>query len=116
MLTQADQVRLIANAVGREVRIEEQTPERAAADADPAVRDMVQASLAHWATLADDPELVRDDVERVTGHPPRTLAQWAEDHVRDFATLSTTEVAQKYADGFRQGDIARARPLYTVWP
>ncbi|MDN5853298.1 MAG: hypothetical protein L0K86_10705, partial [Actinomycetia bacterium] len=111
VLTQADQVTFIANAVGREIRIEEQAPEEAVAEADPAVRDMVQASLTHWATLVDDPELARDDVERVTGHPPRTFEQWAQDHVLDFATLSTAEVAQNYASGFRSGDITRSTAL-----
>ena len=90
VLTQREQVKLIADALGRDLRIEEQTAEQAVAEAEPAVRDIIEASLPHWATLVDEPEAVRDDVERVTGHRPRTFAQWAQDHVLDFTPRTYT--------------------------
>lgn len=42
------------------------------------------AALAYWATLETSPERVSGDVERVTGHPARTFADWARDHADDF--------------------------------
>lgn len=42
--------------------------------------------LAHWASLVDDLELARDDVERVTGRPPRTFALPLSREVDDSAT------------------------------
>ena len=50
-------------------------------------------AIAGWATLVDAPERATDDVERVTGRPARTFAQWARDHADDFARRSTAEVA-----------------------
>ena len=48
------------------------------------------AALAYWATLEASPERVGDGVERVTGHPARTFADWARDHADDFRALDGT--------------------------
>jgi uncharacterized protein YbjT (DUF2867 family) len=85
-VTQADQARVIGEAVGREVRWEELPPDVAreqltAAWGDPA---FVDGALTYWASLVDDPEPATDTVERVTGVPARTFRQWAADHADDF--------------------------------
>lgn len=108
VLTQAAQLRSIADAVGRDLRLAEQSPQEALAAAEPEARGFLAASQAHWATLVDDPELAKDDVERVTGHPARTFAQWAAEHAHEFTQVSAAQVAHNYAEGFRGGDIARA--------
>jgi uncharacterized protein YbjT (DUF2867 family) len=85
-VTQAEQVRLIGEAIGRELRWVE-LPSGIARDqllrewGDPA---FVDSALTYWASLVDRPEPVTDTVERVTGHPARTFAQWARDHADDF--------------------------------
>jgi uncharacterized protein YbjT (DUF2867 family) len=86
VLTQAEQVRQIGAAIGRTLRWTELS--RAAARAqllaewgDPG---FVDAALDHWASLVDNPERVTGTVERVTGRPARTFAQWAVDHAGDF--------------------------------
>jgi uncharacterized protein YbjT (DUF2867 family) len=84
--TQADQVRLIGEAIGRDLPWVE-LPSGIARQqllrewGDPA---FVDSALSHWASLVEHPEPVTDTVERVTGHPARTFAQWAGDHADDF--------------------------------
>ncbi|TDC72801.1 NAD-dependent epimerase/dehydratase family protein [Micromonospora sp. KC606] len=100
LVTVREQVAAIAAALGEQVRYEEVSRERA--------RELMKAQGGFAAESADlmlgfveysgdTPEgggyaaqdwsaLMRiwPDVEQVTGHPPRTYAQWARDHVADF--------------------------------
>jgi uncharacterized protein YbjT (DUF2867 family) len=85
-ITQADQVALIGEAIGRELRwvdlpsgIARQQLLREWGDAG-----FVDGALSYWASLVGHPEPVTDTVERVTGHQARTFAQWARDHADDF--------------------------------
>ncbi|MFG1657687.1 SDR family oxidoreductase [Micromonospora chersina] len=86
-VTQAEQVRLIGAAIGRDLRWEEVPAEAvrpmlAAAMGSPAFAD---AALAGWAAMAETPEQVTGDVAAVLGRPARTFADWAADHAADFA-------------------------------
>ncbi|GAA2212801.1 NAD(P)H-binding protein [Nonomuraea monospora] len=85
-LTQAEQVRVIGEAVGREVRWEEQPPEEArerllAAWGDEA---FVQSALEAWGSFVERPERATDTVRRLLGRPALSFRQWAEDHAADF--------------------------------
>jgi uncharacterized protein YbjT (DUF2867 family) len=85
-VTQAEQVRIIGETLGRPVRWEELAPEEArerlvAAWGDPA---FVDGALGYWASLVREPEPVTDTVERLTGAPARTFRGWAADHAADF--------------------------------
>ncbi|WP_204072459.1 NAD(P)H-binding protein [Planotetraspora phitsanulokensis] len=86
-VTQADQVRLIGEAIGRPVRWEELPPERAREQLLASWGDaaFVDGALGYWATLADRPEPVTHTVEQVTGVPARTFGEWAREHARDFS-------------------------------
>jgi uncharacterized protein YbjT (DUF2867 family) len=82
-LTLRDQVTHIGDAIGRKIAIEEITPEQAReelARTMPAVG--VEAIMRAWS--ADGPAPVSGIVEEVTGHRPRTFAEWAIDHAGDF--------------------------------
>ncbi|NDL58283.1 NAD(P)H-binding protein [Phytoactinopolyspora mesophila] len=86
LVSQADQVHIIGEAVGRTVRWEELSREEAheqllAEWGDPG---FVQGALDAWAAMVDSPEPVTTTVERVTGKPARTFRQWAADHADDF--------------------------------
>ncbi|WP_441248377.1 NmrA family NAD(P)-binding protein [Kitasatospora sp. McL0602] len=85
-LTHAELVRIIGEAVGCEVRWEEQAPEAAreqltAAWGNP---QFVAARLEAWAAFVDSPERVTDTVARLLGRPARTFRSWAQDHAADF--------------------------------
>ncbi|WP_067813901.1 NAD(P)H-binding protein [Actinomadura kijaniata] len=84
-LTFADQARIIGEAIGRPVTYEELSPEAARAAMTYAPEPVVDALLTFWAEAVDRPQPVSSEVERITGRPARTFAEWAADHVRDFA-------------------------------
>ena len=85
-VTQAEQVRLIGEAVGRPLRFEEIPREEAhgllVAKGWPAA--LADGALDAWAALTHEPEPVTSTVEEITGAPARTFAEWALDHARDF--------------------------------
>ncbi|MES9538318.1 NmrA family NAD(P)-binding protein [Actinomadura sp. NPDC000600] len=85
-LTHREQVRIIGEVVGREVRWEDLPPEIAREQLTAAWGDaaFVQARLKAWQGFVDEPERVTDTVERLLGRPARTFRQWAEDHASDF--------------------------------
>jgi uncharacterized protein YbjT (DUF2867 family) len=85
-LTQAEQVRQIGDAIGRELRWEELPSGRALSrlTAEMGDADFAAGALRYWVTLVDRPEPVRDGVPLVTGHPARTFRSWARDHASDF--------------------------------
>jgi uncharacterized protein YbjT (DUF2867 family) len=85
-VTQAEQVRIIGDVIGRPLRWEELPPEEArrqliAAWGDPG---FVDGALGYWATLVSEPEPVTRTVEEVTGAPAHTFREWAIDHAGDF--------------------------------
>ncbi|MEV7093750.1 NAD(P)H-binding protein [Amycolatopsis sp. NPDC051045] len=80
-VAQAEQVRLIGEALGRPVAWAEQPPEEAIAQLGAAMGAEFAASAVHyWASLVEDPEPVSLDFARVTGHPARPFAEWAREH------------------------------------
>jgi uncharacterized protein YbjT (DUF2867 family) len=87
-ITQAEQVGVIGEVVGRAVRWEELPPEVARRQLLAAWGDagFVDSALATWERLTRQPETVTRTVEEVTGVAARTFRQWAGDHVGDFRT------------------------------
>ncbi|MCF6475904.1 NAD-dependent epimerase/dehydratase family protein [Nonomuraea sp. MG754425] len=85
-LTQAEQVRVIGEAVGREVRWEEQPPEEARERLLAAWGDetFVRSALTTWESFVTTPERATDTVERLLGRPALSFRQWAEEHAADF--------------------------------
>ena len=86
VLTQVEQVRLIGEAVGREVgwvELSEQDARRQLLELG-WPPDFAEAGLAHWKHIVTEPELVTDTVESVTGAPARPFAQWAREHADAF--------------------------------
>jgi uncharacterized protein YbjT (DUF2867 family) len=79
-----DAVRMIGEAIGREIRFIELTPEQAREH----WKDIYPEYVIEWfLEMGDYPEgnaTVLPDVEKVTGRPARTFAQWAVDHADDF--------------------------------
>lgn len=111
-LTQREQVAAIGAALGRGLHVESQPIEEArAVYAEMMGEDFAEQALTYWGTLVDAPELVRDGVRKVAGHPPRSFAEWARDHTGDFVRLSTAQVAQGYADALGRGDMDAASRL-----
>jgi uncharacterized protein YbjT (DUF2867 family) len=85
-LTEGDLVRIIGEAIGRPIRVEQISPEVARAEfvrsgESPEVAD---AALALWERLVTEPERVTPTVEEITGSPGRTFREWAVEHASAF--------------------------------
>ncbi|GAA3258710.1 NAD(P)H-binding protein [Nonomuraea helvata] len=88
-LTQIERVRILGEAIGRELRFEElsreQARERMIGQFPPQVADLLLDALA---SAVGRPAEVLPTVEKVTGRPAHTYAQWAAHHADDFLRTS----------------------------
>ena len=84
-LTQADQVRIIGAALGRDIPFAELSPEEfrreTAGSWPPPAAEML---LAAWNATLGRPAYVTSSVSEILGAPARTFQQWASDHVPAF--------------------------------
>ena len=84
-LSQAEQVGIIGDVIGRRIQFEELSPEEfrreTAGSWPPLVVDML---LAAWGATIGRPAFVTSAVSDVVGSPPRTFRQWAADHAAAF--------------------------------
>jgi uncharacterized protein YbjT (DUF2867 family) len=85
-LTQADKVRIIGSAVGRELAFQEISPEQVrhamlAQGLPEEIPDRLLGSLADYAVQAGP---TTDTVERLLGRPALTFADWAAEHAAAF--------------------------------
>ncbi len=89
-LSQATQVRTIGEAIGREVRFEEMSPEEALRELGmpAAVAGML---LGAWAAALGQPAYVTHNVEQITGAPARTFRRWADEHAAAFRAAPASE-------------------------
>lgn len=84
-LTQSEQVRAIGEALGRQLRFEEVTPEQGREEMSRFMPEpVVDMVLAYLARSVGRPATVLPTVEKITGRPGRPFAQWAADHAADF--------------------------------
>jgi uncharacterized protein YbjT (DUF2867 family) len=79
-----DAVRMIGEAIGREIDFVELTPDQAREHWRDVYPDMVIEWFLEMGNHLDGNAWVSPDVERVTGRPGRTFAQWAAEHADDF--------------------------------
>lgn len=84
-LSQAEQVEIIGEAIGRPIRFHELSPEEfrngMAGPFPPLVADML---LAAWHAAVGQPAYVTSTVAEITGSPARPFRQWAADHADAF--------------------------------
>lgn len=84
-LTRIDQLNTIGDAIGRQLRFEEISPDEFAQTMAQYVPEgVITMLLDYWADTVATPDVVRPTVEEVTGRSARTLAEWARDHAADF--------------------------------
>ncbi|CAL9667881.1 NAD(P)H azoreductase [Streptomyces sp. enrichment culture] len=87
LLTVGDKVAAIAAARGRDIALVELTEEQAVARWRAAGRpeDVIGFLLEVYGNTPEVGRTVVDTVEKVTGRPARTFAQWATEHADAFA-------------------------------
>ncbi|HEY7450623.1 MAG TPA: NAD(P)H-binding protein [Vicinamibacterales bacterium] len=84
-LSQAEQVSIIGDGIGRRIRFQEQSPEefrRETAGRWPG--PIVDMLLAAWGATIGRPALVTATVADIVGSPARTFRQWVVDHAEAF--------------------------------
>jgi uncharacterized protein YbjT (DUF2867 family) len=82
-LTQREQVAAIGNVIGRNLRMEEISPDEARLELGfplPAMNMLLNA----WAAAIGQPAFVTDTVAEITGVPARTFREWIADHLEEF--------------------------------
>jgi len=88
-LSQAAQVHVIGDAIGRPLRFEELSPDEFRHEAEgtwpPGVADML---LSAWRATLGHPAFVTSAIQQVLGLPARTFYQWAADNAGAFSTAS----------------------------
>ncbi len=86
-LTQRELVKHIGNAIGRDIRVEELTPEEARVELGRTMPPLgVETMMRVWASGVGVPARTSTTVPDLTGRPAHTFAQWAHDHASDFSS------------------------------
>jgi len=84
-LSQAEQVSIIGDVVGRRIKFEELSPEQFRSETEGiwprAVADML---LAAWGATMGRPAFITSTVFDILGSPPRSFRQWVADHATAF--------------------------------
>lgn len=84
-LLPADRLRILAEALGRDLRFEAQPNDEAHAEMSESMpAEYVDAFFDFYVAGSLDESEVTSTVEDVTGRPARTFAQWASDHAGAF--------------------------------
>ncbi|MER5541880.1 NAD(P)H-binding protein [Streptomyces sp. NPDC002589] len=85
--TNAEQVAAIGAAVGRELTFVEADPREAGPELFPYLpAEALERLLRTYEESVGEPPEITGTVEKLTGTPARTFAQWARDHTADFAS------------------------------
>jgi uncharacterized protein YbjT (DUF2867 family) len=109
-LSQAEQVSNIGAAIGRQIRLEELSPDefrRETAGRWPG--PVVDMLLAAWGATIGRPAFGTSTVSDVVGSPPRTFRQWLADHADAFRGRPASHGVRGDRDLSRAGGRARAR-------
>jgi uncharacterized protein YbjT (DUF2867 family) len=84
-LTLRHQVEQIGDAIGRKIRLEVISREQAQAELSKTMPPIGAETILHaWEASNGIPARTSVIVERITGRPAHTFAQWAADHADDF--------------------------------
>ena len=84
-LSQAEQVRIIGDALGRRITFEELSPDEFRSETEGSwPRPVVDMLLAAWGATAGRPAFVTSTVSGILGTAPRSFRQWAADNAAAF--------------------------------
>jgi uncharacterized protein YbjT (DUF2867 family) len=84
-LSQAQQVSIIADVLGRRIAFEELSPDEFRSETEGSwPRPAVDMLLAAWAATIGTPAFITSTVFDILGSPPRSFRQWVADHRTAF--------------------------------
>ena len=89
-LSQAEQVSIIGDVLGRRITFEELSPEEFRSETEGSwPRPVVDMLLAAWAAAVGRPAFITSTVSGILGSPARSFRQWVADHPTAFTEGST---------------------------
>jgi uncharacterized protein YbjT (DUF2867 family) len=84
-LSQAEQVSIIGDVVGRRIRFEELSPDEFRNETEGSwPRPAVDMLLAAWGATMGRPAFITSTVSDILGAAPRSFRQWVADHATEF--------------------------------
>lgn len=84
-LTQAEQVRILGEAIGRSLHLEEITPDEARTELQSVIpAPAINMLLNAWQAALGQPAYITSTVEEITGTPARTFRAWASQNASAF--------------------------------
>lgn len=84
-LSQAEQVSIIGDVLGRRIRFEELSPDEFRSETEGSwPRPVVDMLLAAWGATIGTPAFITSTVFDILGSPPRSFRQWVADHATAF--------------------------------
>jgi uncharacterized protein YbjT (DUF2867 family) len=84
-LSQAEQVSIIGDLLGRRVTFEELSPDEFRSETEGSwPRPVVDMLLAAWGATIGRPAFITSTVSDILGSPPRSFRQWVADHATAF--------------------------------
>jgi uncharacterized protein YbjT (DUF2867 family) len=90
-LSQAEQVRIIGDVLGREIPFEELSPDEFRSETEGSwPRPIVDMLLDAWGATIGRPAYVTSTVFDILGAPPRSFRQWVADHAAAFTDSPAT--------------------------
>ena len=92
-LSQAEQVSIIGDVLGRRIKFEELSPDQFRSEAEGWPRPAVDMLLAAWGATIGRPAFITSTVFDILGSPPRTFRQWVADHATAFLKGPTGDEA-----------------------
>jgi len=84
-LSQAEQVRIIGDVLGRRITLEELSPDEFRSETEGSwPRPAVDMLLDAWGATMGRPAFISSAVSDILGSAPRTFRQWVADHATAF--------------------------------
>src|SRR3954451_18519108 len=93
-LSQAEQVSIIGDVVGRSITFEELSPDAFRSETEGSwPRPVVEMLLAAWDATMGRPAFITSTVSDILESPPRSFRQWVADHATAFTDGPTSDEA-----------------------
>jgi uncharacterized protein YbjT (DUF2867 family) len=93
-LSQAEQVTIIGDLLGRRVEFEEISPDEFRSETEGSwPRPVVDMLLGAWGATIGTPAYITSTVFEILGSPPRSFRQWVADHATEFMEGPTEDEA-----------------------
>jgi uncharacterized protein YbjT (DUF2867 family) len=91
-LSQAEQVSIIGEVLGRQIKFEELSPDEFRSETEGGwPRPVVDMLLSAWAATMERPAFITSTVFDILQSAPRTFRQWVENHASAFREGSTPQ-------------------------